>query len=403
MNDDQGWPALNSAAYHGPLGRLALAAAPHTEADPAALLLSELVVFGTLVGSGPHVLAGNVHHPACLFGTIVGDTAKARKGTALAPSLHLVEILDAVFAEQRVMGGFGSGEKLVDELAGSDQGPPDPRLLVVETEFAKVLRVSARDGSVLSQIIRDAWDGRPLQARSRGKTSVAKEHHVGVLGHITAEELRLRMCEADIYGGLANRFLWCCARKSQQLPTGGNVPSQVVAKAATTIEPALWAAKRAKEAFRRTGPAEQQWADLYIRMADDDPGGLLGAAVCRDAPQVLRLSLTYALADQADAIDTCHLDAAWALWSYCRASAALLFGDSEGDARLDRLLAAIVAAGPDGLDGTGQFEALGRHVSAKQLEAMRRVLEERGRIVTETVQTDGRPRLVSYAVAKKAK
>ncbi len=49
------WPQLHPAALHGTLGRFVHAAAPHTEADPAGILVSSLVLLGGLIGSRPHV------------------------------------------------------------------------------------------------------------------------------------------------------------------------------------------------------------------------------------------------------------------------------------------------------------------------------------------------------------
>ncbi|HSS12225.1 MAG TPA: hypothetical protein VLL25_20220, partial [Acidimicrobiales bacterium] len=172
-----GWPTLDKQAYYGPLGAFVLDAQEHTEADPAAILVSGLVAVGALIGRKPHAWAGDARHGVNLDAVIVGESSKARKGTSWAVNGNVLEVLDESFAATRVMSGFGSGEKLVDELA-AEAG--DKRLLVVETEFSRVLRVCARDGSVLSQIIRDAWDGRPLQIRSRSKTSIATEHHVAV-------------------------------------------------------------------------------------------------------------------------------------------------------------------------------------------------------------------------------
>ncbi|HSS12241.1 MAG TPA: hypothetical protein VLL25_20300, partial [Acidimicrobiales bacterium] len=263
-------------------------------------------------------------------------------------------------------------------------------------EFSRVLRVCARDGSVLSQIIRDAWDGRPLQIRSRSKTSIATEHHVAVLGHITVEELRLRLTDTDIYSGFANRFLWCCARRAHELPAGGNVPVQVIADHGRALVDAVNHAGQAG-CLARSNAAAGVWAELYKEMATDDPGGLLGAAISRDAPQVLRLSLLYALLDAEDSIGVPHLLAAWAIWRYCRASAELIFGDLQGDTVADRLLAALRQAAPAGLTSREQFEALGGHVSAVRLAMARQLLEERGLIVTRTETTGGRPRTVSYA------
>ena len=43
-----------------------------------------------------------------------------------------------------------------------DPGVEDKRLLVLEFEFAGALTMMRRPGSVLSRVIRDAWDCRDL-------------------------------------------------------------------------------------------------------------------------------------------------------------------------------------------------------------------------------------------------
>jgi hypothetical protein len=147
---------------------------------------------------------------------------------------------------------------------------------------------------------------------------------------------------------------------------------------------------------RRSPEAEARWEDVYNRIADDDPGGLLGAALARADAQVLRLSVAYALTDASRTIELPHLEAAWALWSYCAVSARMLFGDRTGDDVEDRLLAAIREAGEAGLDSTGQFAAFSRNISARRLEVARASLEDKGLIYTEQIRTDGRPRVISW-------
>jgi hypothetical protein len=52
---------------------------PHSESDPAALLLQLLVAFGSVVGRGPHFKAESDRHGLNLFTVLVGETSKARK------------------------------------------------------------------------------------------------------------------------------------------------------------------------------------------------------------------------------------------------------------------------------------------------------------------------------------
>ncbi|MGI8752100.1 MAG: DUF3987 domain-containing protein [Acidimicrobiales bacterium] len=391
------WPTLPPAALHGLAGEFVAAASPHTEADPAAMLASVLAGYGVAVGRTPHALAGNARHPASLFVVIVGPTSKAGKGTSWAAT-EATLIGAAPGIQARILGGFGSGEAVVDEVRDPDDDDApasrDPRLLIHEGEFAKILKVCAREGSTLSSIIRDGWDGRPLATRSRSRKVVASSHHLGVVGHVTAEELRARLTDTETYGGFTNRFLFVCAKRARLLPAGGNVPADVIDAYAARFGDAILLA-RGMGRLERTDAAAARWADIYQEMADDEPGGLLGAIIARDAPQTLRLSLIYALLDGAEAIDVEHVNAAYALWTYCRASAGYIFGDRLGDEVAEKLLAAISEHGAEGLDGTGQRDALGRHQTGRRLEVARDLLERRGLIVTTSEATEGRPRLVS--------
>lgn len=391
-----GWPLLDAAALHGPVGSFVRSCRPHTEADDAALLVTALVVAGTQINRGPHVVAGNAQHPACLFAALVGQTSRGGKGTSYSVVRAMALEAFGPGWQDTVKGGFGSGEKLIDELAGDGDGPHETRVLVVEPEMPRLLKVASRETSILSMTLRNGWDGHPLEARSRGTTSVAREHHIGVLGHITHEELRLRLSEADTYGGFANRFLWVAVRRARRLPEGGNVPDDVIAHHARIIGEAVTKARTAGRMVR-TPAAEWRWAELYDLMGDDEPGGLLGAVITRAEPQVLRLALLFALLDGKRAIDTDHLGAAWALWRYCRQSAEVLFGDRSVNPDADRLLAAIRAGGPAGLDLAGQMGVFGRNRKASAMSAMRADLEARGLIRTfeHPEVTGGRRRTVS--------
>jgi hypothetical protein len=110
--------------------------------------------------------------------------------------------------------------------------------------------------------------------------------------------------------------------------------------------------------------------------------------------------VAYALTDASNTIEFRHLEAAWAMWSYCRASAAYIFGGILGNERADRLLKALGDAGPDGLDGTEQRDVFNRHASGEELEATRQYLHRHDLIVTRNDVPSGRggrPGLRSWA------
>jgi hypothetical protein len=149
--------------------------------------------------------------------------------------------------------------------------------------------------------------------------------------------------------------------------------------------------------LKRTPGAAELWCDLYGQMDQDEPGGLLGAIVARDSAQVLRLSVTYALLDGKNRIDVDHVRAAWAAWSYCRASAAYVFGESLGDLIADTLLRALRSAGRAGMNGTAQRDLFSRHATRTQLDNARELLISRGLAMSETVETGGRPQVILRA------
>lgn len=400
------WPTLDEAALYGVLGDAVRLTEPHTEADPVALLGSLLTGIGTIIGRRPHVIAGHVHHHTNLFVVPVGETSKARKGTSWAASRGYLDDVDHDFMRSRVLGGFGSGEAFVDEVRDAqpdddDPGAPDKRLLVHESEFSKVLTVCGRDNSTLSANLRQAWDGTRIENRTRGRKVVtATGHSVSILGHITAEELRRVLTTSDAMNGFGNRILWLCTKRSKLLPFDGVPdPSEVQAVVAKICTAVRFAHEVDRVQFTAAGRAK--WEHLYHEMDKDDPGGMLGALVARCEPQVLRVALNHALLDCCKLIDEPHLDAAYALWRYSRASAEWIWGDAIGDEVADTLLRALRRAGDEGLDFREQSNLFSRHVNAKRLDAARKVLEERGLIETTSEQTDGRARNVTR-IAKKA-
>ncbi|MHB1845329.1 MAG: DUF3987 domain-containing protein [Deltaproteobacteria bacterium] len=389
------WPELRPEARHGLAGEILEAIEPHSEADPAALLVTILAGFGAMVGSGPHALADGAEHPARVWALVVGDTAKSRKGTSAAQPRRVFRSADPDFDTERVLGGFGSGESLVDAVAGDE----DRRLFVIESEYARILAVGRRDGSTLPALLRQAWDGSRLQVRSRSGTAVADGAHVVVVGHITRGELLAKLAESDALGGSLNRFLIVAARRSKLLPSGGNLDDEVVhdlgRKVVKVVEQT-----RTVGVVRRTPAATRHWEAIYECLADDEPGGLLGAVIARDAAQLLRLQLTFALMDGSRVIDVDHIRAAQAVWDYSRASAAMIFGELTGDLIADLILATLQNGKTDGLDRTAIRDLLGRNAKRERVDQALALLEERG-LATLTTKRDyarGRPRTVVQLV-----
>jgi hypothetical protein len=126
--------------------------------------------------------------------------------------------------------------------------------------------------------------GAPLAARARSKTTTSSNHHIGFVGHVTVEELAARLTDVETYGGFTIRFAFGLVRRSKRLPEGGNVPEALVAHYGQRLG-ALIRGARGVGSVRRASAAEGRWAEVSNAVADDEPGGLLGAVLGRDAPQ----------------------------------------------------------------------------------------------------------------------
>jgi len=230
LNSDD-WPAApEAAAFSGLAGEITRAIEPHTEADPVAILVQLLVAFGSVIGRGAHYAVEATRHHTNEFVVLVGPSAKARKGSSWDHVERIFAEVDPVWVEQRMVSGLSSGEGLIWTVrdsatdngdSGRDSG--DKRLLVLEAEFAAVLKMTARDGSTLSPVVRNAWDGKTLQTLTKNSPARATAAHVSIIGHITADELLRLLTGTEAANGFLNRFMLFAVRRSKLLPEGGNI------------------------------------------------------------------------------------------------------------------------------------------------------------------------------------
>lgn len=398
--EERPWPVLDSAAYHGLAGDVVNAIAPHTEGDPFAILTNFTTMFGSDVGRSPHVRVGATRHHANEFVVQVGETARARKGTAYHEVLRLFAAADPNWLP-RVMGGLSSGEGLIHAVRDAtyktnkdgaqvvdDAGSDDKRLLAVESEFASVLRVASRDGNTLSEQLRRAWDGDTLRTLTRNSPLCATNPHICLLGHITKPELLRELTETSQLNGWANRHLFACVRRSQLLPHGGALPESEVSALANRLRAVVQTA-RARGELRRDAEADRVWEAVYPALTVERPG-MLGAVTARAEAHVLRYSLIYALLDDAPSIARVHLEAALAIWQYAEDSATYIFGDATGDPMADAILRALRTNGR--LTQTQISELFGKNQRAGKIQQALASLLDAGKVRTwQESAAAGRP------------
>jgi hypothetical protein len=374
-----GWPAPpDQAAYHGLPGQIVAKIAPNTEADPVAILAQLLVACGALIGRGAHFrVEATLHHPH-EFVVLVGTSAKARKGSSFDHVARLLSHVDPGFPS-RLTTGLSSGEGLiwaVRDPQDQDRGATDKRLLVVEPEFASVLKSTGRELSTLSPTLRSAWDGRPLALLTRTAPARATSAHISIIGHITNAELRRHTTTVELANGFLNRFLLLAVRRVRLLPEGGDPDPLKGSGLARYLASVLKHAKTAGQ-LKLDPAARELWWQLYPQLTA--PGdGLAGHLTARAEAHTIRLALIHALLDGQRQIQPQHLHAALALWDYAARSAAWALGQATGDPLAEQIHAAL-ARSPDGLTRTQIRDLCQRNLPAERLEQALHTLAAAGR------------------------
>jgi Protein of unknown function (DUF3987) len=396
------WPVLEDAALYGLPGDIVRAIEPHTEADSAALLVQTLVAFGSYIGRGCHVaIEGDKHH-ANLYCVLIGKTARGRKGTSWS---RVRELFSELTGWTPPVAGVSSGEGIKYHVRdaveskdgkGGDPGVQDKRLLVIESEFAQVLRTSSRNGNTVSAVIREAWDTGTLRTLTKNDPITATSAHVSIIGHITKDELRSELAETDKANGFANRFLYVCVDRSKKLAHGGG---EISPTTIAELRRRLMEAKRlahnhatTKHAgvIGMTERAKKIWEEVYAELSEGFDG-LLGSVTARAEAQVRRIAMIYALMDGLQEVDSVHLLAALALWRYCEQSARYVFGSALGNRVADEILRALRAAGPSGMTRTEIRDLFKRNESADRIGAALTMLSDRKLATSESRETSGRP------------
>lgn len=399
---------LGEAAYYGLAGEFTRLVEPHTEADPAALLFQFLAAMGSIIGRGPHYRVGAARHYANLFMVIVGNSAKARKGTSWGEVHGACELIDMGWWKRRITSGLSTGEGLIhavrDQIKESvaikekgkiaeyqeqvtDPGEPDKRLLCVESELGRALQSAARDGNTLSPVMRLAWDGDALRVLTKNSRETCAEPHISIIGHITNTELQRLLSESDAANGFANRFLWVCSTRSKCLPFGGTLNRDTLTEFCDRVRAAVVFARTVGE-VAWAPDAAQRWVDVYPQLSEGKPG-LLGQVTARGEAQAIRLALVCALLDRSAEIRLPHLTAALEQWRYCSDSAAFIFGASLGHPLADAILE-VLRSHPEGMTRTELNNHFGRNKTKAALDAAISVAQHNGSLRIEKRETGGR-------------
>jgi hypothetical protein len=379
--------APDPAIYPGIVGDIVDAFAPHTEAHPIAIATQFIVAFGNAVGRGPCFYVGETRHGVNEFAVIVGRSARARKGDSLNIALRPLKDADGGWAT-RVMSGLSSGEGLISTLAID---PSDGRLLVIETEFASPLKHGTRQGNILSNVLRDAWDSRDtLQTLTRNSPLRADHPHISIIAHCTPEDLTTYLSDVDAANGFGNRFLFVLVDRAQLLASPSKASNDVIRRLADEVGNTLQFARRIGQ-LQRDPDGESYWQKLYPWLSEDKPG-LVGKLTARSEAHVVRLSALYALLARRREITTDDIHAARRLWEFSERSVRAIFGERTGNKFADEIAKRLMTPGTS-LTTTEIRQLFSNHLPPGEPEFALSVLEQTGQFLVQRRPTGGRPAL----------
>ncbi|MBI4370001.1 MAG: bifunctional DNA primase/polymerase [Elusimicrobia bacterium] len=390
-------PFLASEAKHGLIGKFIEAVEPHSESDPVALAVNFLVVTGNVVGNGPHFKVEADCHGLRLNAVLVGETSKSRKVTSWGYSRQVFSVGDSGWAEKNIVNGLSSGEGLIWAVRNGAEnednaGVMDKRLLVMEPELARVLKVMRREGNTLSAIIREAWDSGCLRVMTKNNPLLATDAHISIIGHITKQELLRYLDSTELANGFANRFLWIVSKRSKMLPEGGCPSDETLKNIGMELGRVLKFSSSVSE-IGLDENARAMWHEVYPQLSGDK-FGLYGAVVSRAEAIVRRLACIYALLDCSNIVKIEHLQAALALWNYAEESVRYIFGVKTGDSVADTILEKLHENEINGLAQTQIYNLFGRHQPAERIAGALSLLKNMGVIRLLERPTGGRPETI---------
>lgn len=394
------WPdPIGEAGYYGIAGEYVNMVAPHTEADPNAILMAFLVYAGNTLGRDFFVPTGADRQCGNLYVSLIGSTAGGRKGSAVsAAEIFFTQGENAPFkqgsAPNIIDGMSPSGEGIIDQVHDEkkkrifdkktnrfetmvvEENVEDKRVIYNVSEFQQIISNMRRPDSILSSVLRQAWDKDRLQSPSKNNPSKATGACMSIIAATTREELLLQTSAEDAQNGTLNRFLFPLCQRARLLPEGDSLHELIdntqwvdlQTRFNKNIRNEIGACLRIK----RTVEAQELWGlnwnanrGLYKQLSEPRPG-LWGAITARAAQHVIRMSLITAKINGYHEITRVAQDAAEEFWRYCDDSARYIWGDTT-DPTAARILKKL-REHPEGLFRHEIFLLFNNHRKKEQID-----------------------------------
>jgi hypothetical protein len=355
---------------------------PTTEACDAYHLGVALAYTGLLAGRRVSTHLGRTLYPN-LFLTLVGETGKSRKDTAMSRGQSFfqspVGTAEQMFSHPfSTLRGVTSGEGLIDHLS------ENPRTILYLSELSTMVRRARRQGTLtLMPVLTELWDANPRIDLSRaGKDGLrgVDRPFLALLAATTPQTLADDMSGADIESGFANRVLWVFGETDAHISRPPR-PDEARSRRLYNELRAALALYPDGTSLELDDHAGQMWDDWYDRFKLLAFTNEIEAQMAqRMGANIHRIALIYAASEGASFIDEHHLGAATAFveWTFASTRAHARRWGWGDDAKLGTQILDCLGFGP--VRNTDIAKFLGERVGAPQLQKVLKALLETGQV-----------------------
>ena len=412
------WPQpITEDGMYGIAGEYVRLVEPHTEGDRNIILLSFLCYAGNLLGRNVYVRTGADRHYPNLYLCPVGTTGTGRKGSGVAAAKAFFSEGNLAPGLPHLLNGISSGEGVMVQVRDpqmrrelnrktgkieefiADPGVSDKRMLISLGEFQQYIAAMRRQDSILSSVLRQAWDTGTIASPSKNNEVKVNGAHISLIGCISKEELLIETTAVDAQNGTLNRFLFAASQRSRLLPEGGEFDSLIESSAWSDLQRQfnqnIAGITGTTERLERDSDTQDEWGrntspnqGLYKQLSQPRLG-LWGSVTARAAQQVIRLSLISAKINGHTRIQGQDQAAAYEIWRYCDHSARYIFGDRLNDNLSSRIMTALRDVGEGGLTRNQIHEVV--HRPSSEIQESLAWLAQTGIAYCHVKPTGGRP------------
>ncbi|MDG4868648.1 DUF3987 domain-containing protein [Guyparkeria sp. 1SP6A2] len=354
-------PQAKDAMYYGLVGEISQVATRGSEVNRVASAANVIALLSAAAGPHHYLQIGDVRHPLSFFLMHVGRSSIAGKGEAMALPDRIRDAVNRMMQSTGVSseednvtvpflggchsGGLSTGEGIArlvhDGIATKelDEAPIwDKRLLISEAELARVMEAIKRQGSTLSPILRDLWDGGSISPATKQAPISATDPHISIRAAITPDELKKYMRGPSATNGLINRFLIYFAERVRDVPFPQRTDPDEIDRLAVKVRDVVkfmlgtYPSEKHKVAITMNSEAEQIYSAAYPELRGRvGSTEVVNSLLERRAPMTCRLAALFALTDLQTIITADHMQAALAWSDYHRNSVEYLFSGDEED------------------------------------------------------------------------